>query len=58
MICFEMNNGSLILNIDLAKKVIKSNIVWAFENIFVNLTWCILSSLVQTMLQIFNALGQ
>jgi hypothetical protein len=38
MIYSEMNNGSLILNIGLANKAIKSNIMWAFENIFVNLT--------------------
>ncbi len=49
MICFEINNGLLIMNMGLAKKVVKNNIMWMFENILVNLTWCILSSLVQTM---------
>jgi hypothetical protein len=37
------------LNMGLAKKVINNSIMWMFENIFANLTWCILSSLVQTM---------
>jgi len=43
MVYLEMKNGLLTL------KVIKNNIMWMFENILVNLTWCILSSLVQTM---------
>jgi hypothetical protein len=58
MVCFEMNNGLLTLNMGLAKKVINNNIVWTFENILANLTWCILSSLLQKMLQMFNVFGQ
>jgi hypothetical protein len=42
----------------LAKKVVNNNIMWMFENIFANLTWCILLSLMQRMLQISNALWQ
>ncbi len=49
MVCLEMKNGLLTLNMGLAKKVINNSIMWMFENIFANLTWCILSSLVQTM---------
>ncbi len=48
------NNGLLTLNMGLAKKAINSSIVWAFENILNNLSWCILSSFVQIMLQMFN----
>jgi hypothetical protein len=32
MVCFEINNGLLILNMGLPKKAIKSSIVWVFEN--------------------------
>jgi hypothetical protein len=49
MVCFEMNNGLLILNMGLAKKAINNNIMWMFENIFANLTLYILWSLVQIM---------
>jgi hypothetical protein len=31
MVCYEINNGLLILNMGLTKKVVKNNIVWAFE---------------------------
>jgi hypothetical protein len=30
--CFKINNGLLTLNMGLAKEVVKSNIVWAFES--------------------------
>jgi hypothetical protein len=56
MAYYEMNNGLLLLNMGLAKKVINNNIMRTFENIIVNLTWCILSSLVQIMFQMFNVL--
>jgi hypothetical protein len=32
MVCFEINNGLLIMNMGLAKKVVKNNIMWMFEN--------------------------
>jgi hypothetical protein len=32
MVCFQINNGLLILNMGLAKKVVKSNMVWTFES--------------------------
>jgi hypothetical protein len=38
MVYYEMNNGLLILNMGLAKKVINNNIMRTFENIIVNLT--------------------
>jgi hypothetical protein len=56
MVYYEMNNGLLILNMGLAKKVINNNIMRTFENIIVNLTWCILSCLVQIMFQMFDVL--
>ncbi len=58
MVCFEINNDLLTMNMGLAKKVVNNNIMWMFENIFANLTWCILLSLMQRMLQISNALWQ
>ncbi len=35
MVCSKMNNGLFTLNMGLAKKAVK-NIMWVFENIFVN----------------------
>jgi hypothetical protein len=37
MVCFEMNNGLLILNNSLAKNIVNSSILWTFESIFANL---------------------
>jgi hypothetical protein len=55
MVCYEMNNGLLILNMGLAKKAV-NNIMWTFENILNNLIWCILWSPMQIMFQMFNVL--
>jgi hypothetical protein len=32
IVCFDISNGLLILNMDLAKKPIESNVMWTFEN--------------------------
>ncbi len=52
MVCYEINNGLLTLNMGLTKKVIENNIVWAFEK--KKTIGCILSSFVQPMLQMSN----
>jgi hypothetical protein len=52
-----MNNGLLTLNMGLTKKVVKSSIVWTFENILL-IEGCFLSSLVQPMLQMSSVFKQ
>jgi hypothetical protein len=42
----------------LAKKAINIITMWTFESIIANFTWCILSSFMQTMLQMSNVLQQ
>jgi hypothetical protein len=55
MVYSGINNGLLTLNMGLAKKVVKSNMVWAFES--KKIKGCILSSM-QPMLQMSKALEQ